>query len=484
LAELLAGRWGTEKHKSRGIWIGFTVEKALSSLLWGLAKSIIAKAEEYKASGQLIPTRNLYIKTEVTDFKYEKRSRSYRNSFVSVEKEEWDWRDQFGFIEKVVKNIPEYSACVIEIAKRCQVPDEQANFWVTRFVQFVVSKIVTDDTDDEFLIDQIAVFLADLDGTPLDWTFVVWLDGLWLEDEKYDIEDKVILRRPIPSDLETETRFGFWPVQLPPTHEMYLWSVPDAILESSYRSSDMQKIQHEIQIILDTLCLFRLGSISATRTTIAARSILQAGTMYSTPSHLPTTYKYSLSATDTGSLQTFFRKMKPLLSFISTIETSAQRISPLKIAFERYKDALLGQGSIESKITSAITCFEALYLKSQERMELFHRLSQRVSVLLGLLGFGPLKVYNELSQAYEIRSTFIHGSQIDPDRQSSASQLCETIMDYARISLVVFIELQDTIDKEAFISKLDNSLLDAKALEKLRQLLNDNVLIARLNSRF
>ena len=459
------------------------MEKTLSALLWGLAKDIVEKVAECRATDRLVRTRALYVKNEVTGFTYDydKRSTSYKESFVNIQKVEWDWRDQFGFIEEEVKNIPEYSACVTEISKRCQVFDRQADFWVTRFVQFVVGKIAAGDTGEESLVDQIAVFLADLDGSPVDWKYEVWLDGIWLEDEQYEIEDGMVLRRPNPSDIETETRFELWPVQSPTSPGIHPWHIPSAILESMCRGSDNREIQREIKAILDTFCLFRLGSVVARETIMSARSILRAGTMHSPSWDIPAIYKYGLAVADVDSLQTFLRKMKPLLFLDSSVEASTERISPLSIALERYKDALLQRVPIESRITSAITCFEALYLKRQERMELSHRLSQRVSALLRLLGLIPLKAYNELSRAYEIRSIFIHGSQIDRDRQSSAIQLCKTIMDYARISLIAFIQLQDSMDKEALINKLDNSLLDENALDKVRQLFSDDLLIPGLS---
>jgi hypothetical protein len=457
------------------------VKKKLSTLLWSLAKGIVEKVEEHKANDQLIQTRTLYFRNEVTDFKYDKGSTGFGQSFASIEKEEWDWRDQFGFIERVVKGIPEYSVCVAEISRRCQVNENQADFWVTRFVQFVISKIVTGNVDDEFLVDLVAIFLADLENSPVDWQVKVWLRGVWLEDERYEIKEGITLRRPNPSDFETETRFELWPMQSSAPGTL-LGHFPSAILESVHRASNQQEIQREISAILDTMRLFKLGSVTSEQTIISAQSILRIGTTQSLGRSLSNIYKYGLTADNVTPLQIFLDKMLPLLSSISESTTPHEGSSPISIALARFKDALLQQTSIESRITSAITCFEALYLKPKERMELAHRLSQRVSTLLRLLGFTPLKAYNELNQAYEIRSTFIHGSQIDSSRQKSATQLCETIMDYARISLVVFLQIQDTTEKKALIGKLDNALLDENALAKVRELLKDNLLIPGLAS--
>ena len=133
---------------------------------------------------------------------------------------------------------------------------------------------------------------------------------------------------------------------------------------------------------------------------------------------------------------------------------------------------------IENRITSAITCFEALYLKGKEREELSHRLCQRAAALLRLMDFTPLEVYNKLNQAYDIRSTFIHGSQSEFEHQK-AQDLCKTVLEYARISLLIFFQLKEAINKEELINKLDNSLLDDRALIKIKELIGDNIIITK-----
>jgi hypothetical protein len=166
-------------------------------------------------------------------------------------------------------------------------------------------------------------------------------------------------------------------------------------------------------------------------------------------------------------------KMKRLLPI--PFETPADSLS---IAFQRYKDALLQPVTTESQITSLITCLEALYLKADERMELTHRLGQRVSALLRFHGFTPLEVYNDVRQAYDIRSTFIHGSQIEKEKQQSAQELCKEIMEYARVSLLIFFQLKDA-EKDKVINRLDNSLLDENALQKVKGLARKDIMITK-----
>jgi hypothetical protein len=82
------------------------------------------------------------------------------------------------------------------------------------------------------------------------------------------------------------------------------------------------------------------------------------------------------------------------------------------------------------------------------------------------LGLVPIKGYNDIARAYDIRSNYIHG-QIEPEKHKDAPKLGETVLDYARLSMIVFIQLISDYTKEDLINKIDNSLLDVNAFNKL-----------------
>ena len=89
----------------------------------------------------------------------------------------------------------------------------------------------------------------------------------------------------------------------------------------------------------------------------------------------------------------------------------------------------------------------------------------------------PIEVYNVLSQAYDIRSTFIHGSQIKSEDRNNAVKIAKKILEYARLSLLIFFQLKPLADKEKLISRIDNSLLDEQANSKLKKLIDENCTI-------
>jgi len=129
--------------------------------------------------------------------------------------------------------------------------------------------------------------------------------------------------------------------------------------------------------------------------------------------------------------------------------------------------------SIENRITFVINCLEALYLKREERAELSHRLGQRVSAILRHLDFIPIEVYRDIIKAYDIRSNYIHG-QIEPEKHGDATKLEKKVFEYARISLLVFIQLMPRYSKEEIINRADNSLLDAAVCYKLERIIISN----------
>lgn len=446
--------------------------KPLSTLLWELSRKTIQKVEEYRAKGALVQTKTLYVKRKVDKFDYDKGTSSHRSSFEYVEKEEWHWTDQFEFIEKVVKEFTEYLDCVKEISKRCDVIENQAEFWLSRFIQ-ILSREAVEGISDESLVDHVTTFIGDIDKAPVEWNLKVWLEGIWPEDKKYELETGVILRQPNASDLEVENPFELFPAFYSP---LTLPQISSSVMEFTFRCKESIEVQREIELLLDVLRLFRLGSVSAVRTEMQPKSFINPGGVSGPNLPRGTPYRYKFTLGDVEKLTLLIRRVKPLLP--QPFDASSTDLDPLTIAFQRYKDALLQHGTIEGRITSVITCLEALYLKSEERAELSHRLAQRVSALLRHFNFKSLEVFNKISEAYEIRSSFIHGSHVEKEKQQSAGKLWESIMEYARVSLLTFFQLKDTLEKERIINKLDNSLLDQNALQKTKEDLSKDILIS------
>ena len=118
---------------------------------------------------------------------------------------------------------------------------------------------------------------------------------------------------------------------------------------------------------------------------------------------------------------------------------------------------------------------EALYLKDTEKSELSERLAQRTALTLSFFNYSPLEVFNIIKRSYDIRSRFVHGSKIEEDDQKDVMILVEKVIEYTRRSLVIYLQINESIDKNKFLNLLSKSLLDKDAKEKLQKMLEGNV---------
>lgn len=437
--------------------------------LWELANAIVGKVREHRDQGALVSVRSWRIKPVVGSFEYKEGSISIQTSFQDVEKEEWHWKDQHEFIEKAIKPLHAYTTPLSKIVEKYSINSDQADFLLTQFAR-VLSGKATEPVSNGFLVDQITIFVNQLEKAPVDWEVVVWLSGLWLEEDKYQLGAAILLRRPEPADFEVERGTNISLLSSPFGFDQ----LPSAILEMKLRGREGVDIQRQVEAVLNVLRLYRTGSVTELRLLMNPKSFSLWGGSVSGGRYRAGLYKYPFKRSDINPFMDLLERLKDKLP---TPFTEAGNSRPLEIAFQRFQEALLQPVSLESRITSAITCMEALYLKATERMELSHRLGQRAALLLGLFGRKAPEIYNNLDRAYNVRSVFIHGSQVEESQRQSLSKMGETVIEYARLSLLIFFQLEQSLNKERLLNKVDNSLLDHEALNKLREAVTKDILV-------
>ena len=128
-----------------------------------------------------------------------------------------------------------------------------------------------------------------------------------------------------------------------------------------------------------------------------------------------------------------------------------------------------------STITGHFSSLEALYLYPSEQQEMSYRLRMRVAKLLDLIGYNPDEVREKIKDAYEVRSTYVHGGILkQKDRRKlerkyvDISEFSKTIIDYLRASIVAFLRKRN---KDILIQKIDDSLLDNRKENEVKRLL-------------
>jgi hypothetical protein len=178
-------------------------------------------------------------------------------------------------------------------------------------------------------------------------------------------------------------------------------------------------------------------------------------------------FDFRLLSSDAVALNKFLHDVVPLLPDTLNLNNSA---TESEIAYMRYSDALFQDRPPERAITSAMTSLEALFLEGE--LELTHRLAQRVSLFLRILGTqkDARDTYDKVKRGYKIRSTFIHGGSLKAKDRPDADVLAPILLEYARECALVFFQL--TTSKGELLRQLDRAMIDPSGVNELEASLN------------
>jgi hypothetical protein len=147
--------------------------------------------------------------------------------------------------------------------------------------------------------------------------------------------------------------------------------------------------------------------------------------------------------------------------------------SHLKVSFERYKESLLENGTMERRIATVVMGMEALF--SEGGAELTYKLSTRGSKLFGFILGNPKRYRELLKDAYVIRSSFAHGDILSKKQTNklqfkygeNLKNILLEMADILRITIIIYIQFDKT--KSDLISLIDNALIDSSDNNRLEQ---------------
>ena len=445
-------------------------QETLATLLWKFSKEVIDIVKGLRESGKIHKVKQVYFTTKIEKFEYDKGVKGYSASSDHIEKEEWNWINILITVEDSIKKLPSFKNVAKSMSEIYAKTQSQTEFWLSRFCAILARKFLEGLTD-ETVVDLITTFINDIEGSPKTWNPTVWLQGIWLGIDKIQPIDRIVFRRPTPKDLQFE--YPAYIVSPLSAGTFFPRVSPSTILEIKHRAKNQREMHEELEKLTVTLRLYKVGSVEKIRTEWRSKTVISFGGTTFSSFPIGEAYKYGLDSTDTEPLKNFIERIKPLIP-VEAIRGGTESVDYTVIAIRQYQDSILKPETHEGRLTKAIMSLEALYLKPMEAGELAHRLSQRVARTLSLLGYQPLEVYNIVGRAYDIRSKFIHGSQIKKEERQNIANLAEKIIDYARISIVIHLQLRaGDVDKERFLALVDNSLLNENALTKLKKLVKE-----------
>lgn len=380
-------------------------------------------------------------------------------------KEGWN-PETYDTIISELKDTEIYEECIDGIQSRDIEGTNEPNDLLEDFIRKVIDTDV-DSSSDREVMNQISLFIAHLDGSPISWRGISWINGIEVEDS-IRLDETTTIRPPKEEDLEVEM-----PLPLARHRNRTPPNAPSSILEINERTNNARELDIKRDKILSTLSLFKLNTVAEVRwrqetegfvsgPRLTRRYDIERERLNQVP------YQASVEDDEIDELREFYSNINPIIS--DKIIKKGQD-DFITIAFDRYQNAISDDDSDESRLTSAIMCLEALLLGNEG--ELSGKLSRRTGLLLGFYdNYHPIEVQEKTKSAYNIRSRYVHGTKIDDD--NDVSSLAETILDYSRKSLLTIIQVEENMGKKKLLNKLDEAALHEGPKESLFNTLEDS----------
>jgi hypothetical protein len=238
------------------------------------------------------------------------------------------------------------------------------------------------------------------------------------------------------------------------------------ILEIKGDYYDIGGLEKDIRLAEPVLRLFRVGSVQSIREYKHADSVADYNPVRPIgPISLISAYEeYALQESDLRILRNFWNECRKI-RLLEKLNFSDKTSTHLSIAYSFYCDYLLRANREEARIANLVMGMESLFL--QENMELKYRLKNRIAKLFSMLGVNATEIQDEVNDAYDIRSRYVHGELLDDkertrfeNRRGDMRCYMRRLANILRISILVaaFLNLQ----KKDLIDLIDASMIDKK----------------------
>jgi hypothetical protein len=441
-------------------------------------KKVIQLVDDYAKGQKIEPPTRTCIRHFPTELEISETS--VKTSFSSeIVNEPWWAQIVFDFFEKKIKPMPEFSRLAQSIAKTYKhniltiTPNadavSQSTFWLEMFTQRLIYERLEGSFTENSLIEYASLFKSELELAPTEYTYVHYLDGLFLEMEKLAINDNVLLRKVRKEDLEYKKDILF---DIPSPRYMDM-GPPSSIMEVNISAKDERDCYEYTNRIISALRMYKLGSIYS-KETISTRktTIWPSGLARSSATRRYYPFrKYTLKETEANEFIDFVNMIEQKLA--QDKEEKERRV--LDISINRYNSALLESGDVEIRLMTAVMGLESLLTLEKDRGENAYKLGIRVAKILGYLNFDVEEARQLTEEAYDYRNKVVHGSFIPQTTRGKMNDILPHILDYLRVSLVLFILQSPRVGKNKLVDMIDRSAISEKRSKELQQLLKKDV---------
>jgi hypothetical protein len=152
------------------------------------------------------------------------------------------------------------------------------------------------------------------------------------------------------------------------------------------------------------------------------------------------------------------------------VDEDQTRVDHFAIAYHRYAEALSATGLIERRIAVAVMGIESLFMTDKDVIG--YKLSMRLPKLLSLVGENPVATKKLISDAYGIRSKYVHGDSLTPKEMKKVVEphggmdaMLAKLITCLRLALILC--LCGLPEKQKRVSLIDNALIDPSKQDEL-----------------
>lgn len=440
-----------------------------------LGKKALEMFDEYITEKNITPPVRVYIRHFVTDLEISEKKCGSQGSSEIIQKPYWA-KIVFDFMKEKIKPLPEFKQLSQLIAKKykkniqklasgCN-EENQSAFWLKTFIQKLIYEKLENGVSEETIIEYASLFKSELELSPSEYQYKLYLDGVFLEPESIKVNENTFIRKTQKEDLEY-TRDIFFDTPKSPYMD-----IPSAILEIKLTAKDEKECYEYIDGIFNSLRLYKLCSVYPIETITTRRTIIRPGGSSRSWSHksYSSFKKSTITELETETFIDFINIMEQKLNF----DKEDKKYRSIYISLERYNSALLEAIDVGRKLLFAVMGLESLFTFEKDRGENAFKLGIRCAKLLSFIGFNAEKVRKVTEEAYSYRNKVVHGSYVSQEIKRKMNEVFPEVLNYLRVSLIIFI-LNKELTKDKIVEMIDRSMIDEKTHEDLKSLLEKNI---------
>jgi len=373
--------------------------------------------------------------------------------------------------DTIVKNSNEYVTCLDLLNIFYLYTFDDASYWLTSYCNYTLNNALN-YYDDKLLEKRSIAFIKYLEED-VNRDVKIFITGINLQGasdkDLFNLKKGITIRLPNSNDVKLETNNSILDLYLYKSFNVLHMST--AILEFSYNSKSTGIVKQEIDVLLDIFRLYKVQSVIALYYHMNPEiSFQDDGTFWANRNEKPN-YFGDMDNSDIIKLNLLINNFKEILMQYVNYQSYDNERYRLGSALERYREALISGVDIDSRITLSVSSLELLYKIGDG--EIPYRVRLYISALLKIFGFNPIVVYEKIEIAYNIRNAVSHGSRgRNKLTNQEKEELCKTILEYNRISLLIFLQLTKDERNTLLGQYLNNSLFVEETYTKIEEIFN------------